>query len=68
MSGLHHDGPVEWSPQGMNAGESVRGGRIGGVARIPDNKEIIADLGYPMKPEIEIHALVLVVVLNEGQE
>ena len=68
MSRLHHDSPVQRSPESVEAGESVGHRRIGGVARIPDDKEVIADFGYPVKPEIEVHPLVLVVVLNEGQK
>ena len=68
MRHLHHDSTVDRSSQGVKAGESVGGRRIRGVARVPDDKEVIADFGYPVEPEIEVHALVLVVVLNEAQE
>ena len=68
MGSFYHDGPVERSSQGVEAGESVRRRRIGGVTRIPDDKEVVADFRYPVEPKIEVHPLVLVVVLNEAQE
>ncbi len=68
MYGLHHDSPVERSPKGLKAREAVGRRLIGCVARVPDNKEVIADAWYPMKSEVEIHPLVLIVVLHEAED
>ncbi len=68
MYGLHDEGPVERSAKGLEAGEPVGRRLIRCVARVPDNKEVIADAWYPMKSQVEVHPLVLIVVLHEAEE
>ena len=68
MGRLYHDGTVERTPEGVEAGESVGRGRVGGVTGIPDDEEIVANFRYPVEPEIEVHSLILRIVLHEAQE
>jgi hypothetical protein len=62
---LDDEGAVQRVAQGSGAGEAVWCHRVRREAGIPDNVEIIADDATPMKPQVEIDALILVVELHE---
>src|SRR6476661_4575739 len=67
MDRLHHQCPLQWLTERANTRESKPCGTIGRVARIPHHVDIIANRGNPVKSEIDIHALILVVGLQQQE-
>src|SRR5215203_5589757 len=68
MYRLDDESPIQGTPQGVKTEEPVWCRRIGGVARVPDNEEVITYSGYPVETQIEVHPLVLIIVLRKGQQ
>src|SRR5690349_100271 len=68
MDRLEHERSVQWPAKAPETGKPMRRISVGCIAGVPDHEEIIADLRDPMKSQVEVHALVLIVVLHKAEE
>src|SRR5690348_15366834 len=68
MDRLHNERAVELPRQGATIGKPVWSKRVGSVAGVPDDVNVVADDRNPVKAKIEVHALIRVVELYEAEE
>src|SRR6266566_2766163 len=65
---LHHECAVQGPSERSYCGEAVGRRAVGGIPRVPDQEDVVADLGKPMESEVKVGALRVVVVLHEAQK
>src|SRR5882724_7097406 len=68
MHGLDDERAVQRMPQGPGAGKAMRHRRIRREPGVPDHVEIVTDDPTPVKAQVEVDALVLVVDLHKSLE
>src|SRR6266566_6270953 len=65
---LHYECAVQGPREGSCRGEAVRRCAVGGVPRVPDQENVVTDLGNPMESQVEVRPLRVVVVLHEAKK
>src|SRR5881397_3941594 len=65
---LHHECAVQGPTERSYRGEAVGRRAVGGVPRVPDQENVVTDLGNPMESQVEVRPLRVVVVLHEAQK
>src|SRR5947209_8150978 len=65
---LHHECAVQGPSERSCRGEAVSRSAVGRVPRVPDEEDVVADLGNPMESQVEVRPLRVVVVLHEAKK
>src|SRR6267378_7906430 len=65
---LHHECAVQGPTERSYRGEAVGRSAVGGVPRVPDQENVVSDLGNPMESQVEVRPLCVVVVLHEAKK
>src|SRR5712664_1480379 len=65
---LQHQCAVQGPTERSYRGEAVGRYAVGGVPRVPDQENVVTDLGTPMESQVEVRPLRVVVVLHEAQK
>src|SRR5437667_12716180 len=65
---LQHECAVQRPSEGSCRGEAVSRSAVGCVPRVPDQENVVSDLGNPMESQVEVRPLRVVVVLHEAQK
>src|SRR6266496_2456728 len=68
MDDLHHECAVQRPRERPYGGETEGRGAVGGVPRVPDQENVVPDLGNPMESQVEVRPLRVVVVLHEAKK
>src|SRR2546425_3299297 len=65
---LHHECAVQRPSERSYCGEAVSRNAIGRVPRVPDEENVVSDLGNPVEAQVEVRPLRVVVVLHEAEK
>src|SRR3989449_2511639 len=68
VNDLQHECAVQGPTERSYRGEAVRRRAVGGVPRVPDQENVVSDLGNPVKSQVEVRPPRVVVVLHEAQK
>src|SRR3954463_16422072 len=68
VDGLDDEGAIQWVRQRAPRRKTPGRVGIGRESRVPDDIQVVADLGNPVESQIEIRATLLVLVLREREE
>src|SRR6266550_3529638 len=68
MDDFYHECAVQGPREGSCRGEAVRRCAVGRVPRVPDQEDIVSDLGNPMESQVKVRPLRVVVVLHEAKK
>src|SRR6476661_984957 len=68
MNNLYDQGALQRLVQRMHTREWEAGRAVGGVPRVPDHVHVVADGRNPVKPQVHIDTLLLVVGLQQQHE
>src|SRR6266542_611236 len=65
---LQHECAVQGLSERSGRGEAVGRCAVGRVPRVPDQENVVSDLGNPMETQVEVGPLRVVVVLHEAKK